>query len=192
MRLNSIYRIILACFIIFLAFTAVKPVFAQSSGPGGNGLNLVYPEINKITLSNTEGQTPSLSDLVNYIIDWIFAISGLLAFALIVFGGVQYLMGDSKQGGEKIKNAIVGLVIVLCSYVILKTINPNLINFNIPTPSFSSSASTPTSATAGIARVNTAPNYARGAKLRASVIQAADFNNRQEWLELDNLTISFI
>lgn len=58
-------------------------------------------------------------------------IAGLLAMAQIVFGGVQYTVsaGDpSKQSDAKdrIWSAITGLILLLASYLILNTINPQL------------------------------------------------------------------
>jgi hypothetical protein len=51
---------------------------------------------------------------------------------MIVLGGFLYTtsdaINDKEDGREKIKNAIAGLVIILCSYLILRTINPQFVN----------------------------------------------------------------
>ncbi|HEY4518588.1 MAG TPA: hypothetical protein VJG48_03130 [Candidatus Paceibacterota bacterium] len=56
-----------------------------------------------------------------------------LAFVMIVVGGIQYSTsfadpGAKKAGLDRIYSAITGLVLALVSYLILNTINPNLVN----------------------------------------------------------------
>jgi len=63
------------------------------------------------------------------------AIAAALAVIMIVWGGVEYMLSESlfskEAGKERIKNAILGLLLALTSYLILWTINPNLLNFKL-------------------------------------------------------------
>src|SRR3989344_8754039 len=65
---------------------------------------------------------------------YTFGIGAAVALAIIVimFGGIEYITsgsGDGKSGGkERIQSAILGLLLALGSYIILKTINPDLLN----------------------------------------------------------------
>ncbi|MEN9582364.1 MAG: hypothetical protein RL641_318 [Candidatus Parcubacteria bacterium] len=63
----------------------------------------------------------------------LIGLAGVLAVVMIFFGGVQYMTSDAlgeKEGGrEKIRNAVLGLIIALGSYAILNTINPDLLDF---------------------------------------------------------------
>ena len=51
---------------------------------------------------------------------------------MIVIGGIEYmtseLVSSKKAGIERITNAILGLLIALTAFLILNTINPNLLN----------------------------------------------------------------
>jgi hypothetical protein len=62
-------------------------------------------------------------------------IGAVFAVLMIVIGGLQYMTTDSLQGKDegrkRIKNAIYGLVLVIGSYTILYTINPNLLTLNL-------------------------------------------------------------
>jgi hypothetical protein len=65
-------------------------------------------------------------------------VSGILAFGAIVFGGYKYATSAgnaSKQseGREWIWSALIGLLLLAGAYLILKTINPNLVNLQNPT-----------------------------------------------------------
>lgn len=62
-------------------------------------------------------------------------LAGVLAVLMIVIGGIQYVAsGISPSAKEdakgKITSAILGLLLALLSYIILNTINPDLLNFN--------------------------------------------------------------
>ena len=67
-------------------------------------------------------------------------VSAVLAFIMITFGGLMYMtteaVGGKGKAKEYITNAIWGLVLVISSWVLLNTINPQLLKFdlNIITP----------------------------------------------------------
>lgn len=71
------------------------------------------------------------------------AIGIAIAFVLLnlVFGGFQYMSTDAftkkNEGIKRIQNSIYGLLLVASAWIILFTINPDLINVNLeikPTP----------------------------------------------------------
>ncbi len=61
-------------------------------------------------------------------------IATALAVLMVIWGGVEYVttdaIGGKEEGKERIQNAILGLLLALGSYLILKTINPALLNTN--------------------------------------------------------------
>lgn len=76
---------------------------------------------------------------LNIMIKLFLGICGVLAVIMIVMGGVQYMTSElvsSKEEGKKsITNAIFGLILALAAYLILNTINPDLLNIclnNLP------------------------------------------------------------
>ena len=68
------------------------------------------------------------------------AIAGILAVLYIVVGGFQYMLSESLfekgAGKERIKAALGGLILALVSWIVLNTINPDLVKFNIRLPDF--------------------------------------------------------
>jgi hypothetical protein len=68
---------------------------------------------------------------------YAISISGLLAFGMIVYGGVKYtlsagnpgLQGDAK---DMISQALIGLMLLLGVYLILSVINPGLTTLSLP------------------------------------------------------------
>lgn len=77
---------------------------------------------------------PFLSDYIAGVYNFLVSIVGAVAAAMIMIGGFQYLTagGDKTRveaGKKRIKDALLGLVLVLGSYAMLYAINPNLVNF---------------------------------------------------------------
>jgi len=73
----------------------------------------------------------NMGDYFNTIFLIAIGLCGVLAVIMIVIGGIQY-MGDESVFGktdakERIKSAILGLIIALGSYALLNTINPDLL-----------------------------------------------------------------
>lgn len=67
------------------------------------------------------------------------SLVGISALLMIVWGGINYIIArdDSSKvtaAKEKIRNALIGILIAATSYALLKTINPDLVNFQIRLP----------------------------------------------------------
>lgn len=78
---------------------------------------------------------------VDEFIGWAFQFAlgaaGAVALGVLIFGGIKYITSagnPSGQGDAKkwIQDAILGLLLLLGSYLILNTINPDLVNINEP------------------------------------------------------------
>ena len=82
--------------------------------------------------------TNPLGTYLNLIIKLIIGISAVLAVVMIVIGGLQYmtseLISSKEEGKERIKDALLGLLIALGAWALLNTINPNLLNTNVNIP----------------------------------------------------------
>ncbi len=87
----------------------------------------------------------SLAVMVKYFYEWGIAIGGLAAFFALVMAGFPYLTstgdpGKIKDATGKIQSAIIGLVMLLASYLVLNLINPELTTLRMP--SFEAATST--------------------------------------------------
>lgn len=78
----------------------------------------------------------SLSGLIKYLYEWGISIGGFLVFISLIIAGVQYLSsaGNStkmREALDRIKSSVLGLILLLGSFLILNTINPQLTNLNL-------------------------------------------------------------
>ncbi len=78
------------------------------------------------------------TDLTTYIqgaFNLAITIGAMLAFVMITYGGIMYAttdaIGQKEEGRQVINNALLGLLLVLSSWVILYTINPDMIKFDL-------------------------------------------------------------
>jgi hypothetical protein len=69
------------------------------------------------------------------IFKWSIAIGAMLAVLMLVYGGFQYMtsdvVGDKKKALDRIRGAIVGLLLLLSVFIILNVINPCLLQINV-------------------------------------------------------------
>lgn len=88
--------------------------------------------------TNSKGEEECATTLETYlpgIFKLAIGISGVLAVIMIVVGGIEYISTDAIQGKtegkERIQNALWGLLLVFVSWLILYTINPDLLKMNL-------------------------------------------------------------
>jgi hypothetical protein len=89
---------------------------------------------------NLPGPNPTSAGVGGFVANFYsFALllSGILAFGAIVWGGVLYASGrgnPSKEsdGKEWITSALIGILLLAGAYIILFTINPNILNLQLP------------------------------------------------------------
>lgn len=109
-------------------------------------LNDEDPLVN-LPYTNVACENPPCSPLGNFLrglFTILIIIAGLLAFIMIVIGGITYATTDAfsgkSAGKEMMLNAVFGLILALGAWIILNTINPNLasnLGITIPTVSIS-------------------------------------------------------
>jgi hypothetical protein len=99
--------------------------------------------------------------LIKVIIDWAFKFAGVFAFAMIVFAGFEYTVSGGntnkqKDAQEKITSTIVGIILLFSFWIILNTINPDILKESkfAPAPA-PAPAPTPTPATTPITAPDT-------------------------------------
>ncbi len=127
-------------YLIFLIF----PLFLPNIASAVLNLNLDYPSFGgyDIDCKNlpADGSIKCAQDL-NQIVAWfyyfIIGIAGLSAFVMLVWGGVQYLTSAgnptaTSDAKDRIKSALLGLLLILTSWLILQVINPDLTTLKLP------------------------------------------------------------
>ena len=82
-------------------------------------------------------ESTPLNKLVQYFYEWGIFLGGLAAFIALIIAGFQYLtsVGDParmKDAMDRIKSTLLGLVLLLGSWLILNTINPELTTLRLP------------------------------------------------------------
>lgn len=130
---NLKYNLFFLVFLFFL-FSNINYVFA---------LDINYPRLpGARPPQDFVGNVPSeevLSHYINYIFNFIIWISGILAFVVLVFAGIQYLISTGKpekiiSAKERMSAAFLGILLLLASFLILKTISPQFVILEIPKP----------------------------------------------------------
>jgi len=107
---------------------------------------------------------------VNAVYKIAILVSGVLAVVMITLGGIEYMGSESgfskEQGKKKIENAIIGLLLLVSCFLILNTINPQLLNLNIsvcpPSSTNCTSSQPPAPVDTSGNQANAAPNSTTG------------------------------
>lgn len=94
-------------------------------------LNLNYPEFGTFDLNEKQG----LNEIIAWFYYFIVGISGFAAFVMLVIGGFKYLSSAGNpstitDAKDQMQKALLGLLLILISWLILKAINPDLIILN--------------------------------------------------------------
>jgi hypothetical protein len=116
---------ILALMVSFLFIFSAIPALA---------IEYVPLEPNAFPGIDTKTAPGNLGGFLGQIFNFGIAIAVVLALIMIIWGGIEMMTSDSWQkkdsGKEKIRSALFGLGIALLSWLLLYTINPNLVSFS--------------------------------------------------------------
>ncbi len=87
---------------------------------------------------NCSGDLATNTTLPQYVKGFIqlsIGISAVFAIVMIVIGGFQYMTSDALQGKQdgktRIKNSAIGILLIAASFIILQTINPDLLDIKL-------------------------------------------------------------
>ncbi len=113
---------------IFLSF----PFFVFSAG-------ITYHPLQNVRLPNGDSlDNPNILQYLANIYTFAIAIAGGLAVIRIVYSGIKYMLTDivtaKGEARKEIEAAVYGLLVAICSFVFLNTLNPNLVKFNLFIP----------------------------------------------------------
>lgn len=103
---------------------------------------LIFLLLNPDSVGAAELQVPiggqkevsGIAQYVKLVYEYGTGVVGILAAVVLMIGGLMWLTAGGSQERVKsaqdwIKAALTGLIIALCSYIILLTINPDLVKF---------------------------------------------------------------
>jgi hypothetical protein len=111
------------------ASTAPKPIYTQVVIPGSPV---------EATAEGIRGKVTDLAQYIGFLYSFLLGIIGVVAGVAIMVGGFTYLTagGDKskvEEGKKRIYNALAGMVIAFTAYLLLNTINPDLVKLKVPT-----------------------------------------------------------
>lgn len=120
----SNYKKIVLIFLLAIFFLFILVNFSSAAE---RKLEVKIPGLETDTL-------PALPDYIVAIYNFALMIIGLICFGAIIYGGIRYLTSAGKPAAmadakDQIFAALLGLIILFSAYLILTTINPELIIF---------------------------------------------------------------
>lgn len=98
------------------------------------GFELKYPSIEGV-VPVAEGEDV-LPKFIKYIFYFAIAISGFIAFAALVYGGIKYLLSAGNasamdEGKRQVIAGSLGIILLLGSVLLLNTINPQIVRLEL-------------------------------------------------------------
>lgn len=124
-------KILFASFALISILVSIAPL-AHAQTP----YTLIQP------LPGTGSQGPltetTFPGYVKHLIPLLISIAAVLAVLMIIFYGLSYALSEAvetkKNSLAGIKDVVIGLLLALLSYLILYTINPDLVNLKLTIP----------------------------------------------------------
>jgi len=120
-------------FFIF-AFLALAMILAMGQVPIAHGVDIsaVIPN------NGSNAGTSSPGGYVNSFYQFALLVGGVLALAVVVYGGISYMTSVGNPSGQSeakawIEAALFGILLLAGAYLVLKIINPQLVNLSLPT-----------------------------------------------------------
>lgn len=115
-----------------LGFVAVT-VAGLSFLPVAHGITISM----SVPGSSANGSTTNPGGFISNFYQFALMIGGVLAFAVVIYGGVKYMTSSGNPSGQSdakewIEAALLGILLLLAAYFILSIVNPQLLNLNLP------------------------------------------------------------
>ncbi len=100
--------------------------------PGlATGTEIEYPSVPGVA---TPTATTTFPEYVKYLVNFSITVSGIIALGVLIWAGFLYLtsagnLSQMEDAKRKIIGSLLGLAIIISSYLILYTINPQLVKW---------------------------------------------------------------
>jgi hypothetical protein len=129
--INHKKKILILIPVLLFIFISVFPFLTQAEE---RELEIQYPLIDEFQPQTLEG-TP-LPDYVRYIFNFAITISGLIVFGVLVYGGIRWMTSLENPNSltdarNQILLGLIGLIVLLFSWLIFNTIDPELTIFDL-------------------------------------------------------------
>lgn len=124
MKKQNKNKILYLCFVCLILLPGI--VAAQTR------LDMALPEI-----SGQPAPSEGLPAFINYLFVFGLGAIALLALAQMMIGGIEYVLAAGnvakhEDAVDRIQQALIGMGLLLVSYLLLNTINPDLVNLKDP------------------------------------------------------------
>ncbi len=136
MKKQIVFKLLISLIFVlpFFAFAESTATLPSNSSPRTTGGSAyIYTLLAPMPglLGTTIDTRTGLGTYLNTLYTAGIAIATGLAVLMIIFGGIQYVSSDAiggkSDGKGKIQDAILGLLLAFMSYIILNTLNPDLL-----------------------------------------------------------------
>jgi len=112
---------------IVLFFILFLPLICRAT----TGTEIEYPSVPGVA---TPTATTTFPEYVKYLVNFSITISGIIALGVLIWAGFLYLtsagnLSQMEDAKRKIIGSLLGLTIIISSYLILYTINPQLVRW---------------------------------------------------------------
>ena len=120
--INSVTQLVVAVAIVVFPVVMVIAVPTIS-----HAQNAVIPPCPTGTGINCPPDGGSINSMFVTVINWALAIAFILAVIFLIYGGFRYILSggneeSAKAGRQTIFNALIGVVIIVLSYVIVQIV----------------------------------------------------------------------
>lgn len=142
-KLNfSIKNVVMYGFVLGFALISINTSFVNAQSDAPYTVLAPLPCIESPATENNPGvkcpngngalqPTVNFQNYVQYTVNLLIGLSAVVAVVMIIWNGIEYMYSASfsskKMSLEKAQNAVVGLVLIFTSYIILRTIDPRLV-----------------------------------------------------------------
>lgn len=114
--------------LLLILFLAAAPIFFACAE---YTLEMDYPSVGGV------GPQGGLVSYIRYIYLFALGTVGLATFGAMVYGGFLYMLSGTnivsqQEAKDWMRGAISGLVLALAAYLIMNTINPDLVSIKAP------------------------------------------------------------
>jgi len=117
--------------LFFLVFLFLAPAYSALAQEGEYDPITVLPGV------YGEGQSTQIEGFLQRVFVFLIGAAAVMAVVQITIGGVQYMTssaaGSLEDAKSRIRMAIIGLLLILSTYIILQQINPNLVQIKLGT-----------------------------------------------------------